>query len=78
MSTIKGRYVTVKPKGRMEHSSNVHTEIYDSTTEATFGILPAPSAFQLSPFNDMTENELKKELRKHINELREAHRRGRL
>ena len=33
MSTIKGRYVTVKPKCGSERKVNVHTEIYDSTSE---------------------------------------------
>lgn len=32
MSTIKGRYVSIKD-GPLDHRANVHTEIYDSTSE---------------------------------------------
>lgn len=57
-----------------------HIEYRTNTGENLLGTSPRPmrppNVWQ-SPF-DMTENELEKELRKHINELREAHRRGRL
>ena len=51
---------------------------YRDDTGDLFVPSPAPSDFQPSPFDDMIENELERELRKHINELREARRRGRL